>query len=76
MSRFHPTILLLLLLLDEFVYSLTGEVRQEYGARVLVWANPDDDGLSVSLLDMVEVIVSFNVGHQRMGTWPRSARSW
>lgn len=47
----------------EFVRSLAGEVGQEYSARVIAGANPEDDEPFKDLLGMVDVIVPFNVGH-------------
>ena len=47
----------------EFVRSLAGEIGQEYGARVIAGADPDDDGPFADLLGMVDVVVPFNVSH-------------
>lgn len=47
----------------EFVRSLTGEIGQEYNARVLAGADPDQDGPFADLLEMVDVIVPFHVNH-------------
>ncbi|KAL7530984.1 hypothetical protein ACHAXR_003786, partial [Thalassiosira sp. AJA248-18] len=47
----------------EFVRSLAGEVGQEYNARVIAGANPEEDEPFADLLNMVDVIVPFNVAH-------------
>jgi len=47
----------------EFARSLAGEIGQEYNARVLDGADPDDDTPFADLLDMVDVIVPFHVTH-------------
>lgn len=47
----------------EFIRSLAGEIGQEYNARVLAGADPDDDTAFADLLGMVNVIVPFNVEH-------------
>jgi len=47
----------------EFIRSLAGEIGQEYNARVLAGADPDDDAAFADLLGMVDVIVPFNVEH-------------
>jgi 26S proteasome regulatory subunit N1 len=47
----------------EFVRSLAGEIGQEYNARVIAGADPDDDDKFYDLLGMVDVIVPFNVEH-------------
>ena len=47
----------------EFIRSLAGEIGQEYNARVLAGADPDDDAAFADLLGMVNVIVPFNVEH-------------
>jgi len=47
----------------EFVRSLAGEIGQEYNARILSGADPDEDGPFHDLLKMVDVIVPFNVAH-------------
>lgn len=44
--------------------SLAGEIGQEYNARVLSGANPDEDEPFQDLLGMVDVIVPFNVAHK------------
>jgi len=47
----------------EFIRSLAGEIGQEYNARVINGADPDDDVTFADLLAMVDVIVPFNVSH-------------
>jgi 26S proteasome regulatory subunit N1 len=47
----------------EFVRSLAGEIGQEYNARVIAGADPDDDAPFADLLGMVDIIVPFNVEH-------------
>jgi 26S proteasome regulatory subunit N1 len=47
----------------EFVRSLTGEIGQEYNARVLEGADPESDEPFADLLGMVDVIVPFHVTH-------------
>ena len=47
----------------EFIRSLAGEIGQEYNARVINGADPDDDVPFADLLAMVDVIVPFNVSH-------------
>lgn len=47
----------------EFVRSLTGEIGQEYNARVLKGADPESDEPFADLLGMVDVIVPFHVTH-------------
>lgn len=47
----------------EFVRSLTGEIGQEYNARVIAGADPDQDTPFADLLSMVDVIVPFHVNH-------------
>ena len=47
----------------EFVRSLAGEIGQEYNARVIAGADPEDDAPFADLLGMVDVIVPFNVAH-------------
>jgi len=47
----------------EFVRSLAGEIGQEYSARVLNGADPDQDEPFTDLLQMVDVIVPFHVTH-------------
>ena len=47
----------------EFVRSLAGEIGQEYNARVLDGADPEDDTPFLDLLSMVDVIVPFHVSH-------------
>ena len=47
----------------EFVRSLTGEIGQEYNARVIAGADPDQDSPFADLLVMVDVIVPFHVNH-------------
>jgi len=47
----------------EFVRSLAGEIGQEYNARVLEGANPEDDAPFQDLLGMVHIIVPFEVTH-------------
>jgi hypothetical protein len=47
----------------EFVRSLAGEIGQEYTARTLKGADPDDDEPFKDLLSMVDVIVPFHVAH-------------
>jgi 26S proteasome regulatory subunit N1 len=47
----------------EFVRSLAGEIGQEYSARVLAGADPDEDEPFADLLRMVDVIVPFHVTH-------------
>lgn len=47
----------------EFVRSLTGEIGQEYNARVIAGADPDQDSPFTDLLGMVDVIVPFHVNH-------------
>ncbi len=47
----------------EFVRSLAGEIGQEYNARVIDGANPEEDEPFKDLLSMVDVIVPFNVSH-------------
>ena len=47
----------------EFVRSLAGEIGQEYNARVLDGADPEDDAQFEDILGMVEVIVPFHVKH-------------
>jgi 26S proteasome regulatory subunit N1 len=47
----------------EFVRSLTGEIGQEYNARVLEGADPELDEPFADLLGMVDVIVPFHVTH-------------
>ncbi len=47
----------------EFVRSLAGEIGQEYNARVIAGADPEEDEPFRDLLGMVDVIVPFNVSH-------------
>ncbi|KAL7554779.1 hypothetical protein ACHAWF_018316 [Thalassiosira exigua] len=47
----------------EFVRSLAGEIGQEYQARVLAGADPEEDAPFEDLLGMVDVVVPFNVSH-------------
>lgn len=47
----------------EFVRSLAGDIGQEYNARVLDGADPEDDAPFADLLGMVDVIVPFHVSH-------------
>jgi 26S proteasome regulatory subunit N1 len=47
----------------EFVRSLAGEIGQEYSARVLDGADPDEDETFADLMKMVDVIVPFHVTH-------------
>jgi hypothetical protein len=47
----------------EFVRSLAGEIGQEYIARTLKGADPEDDTPFADLLSMVDVIVPFHVAH-------------
>jgi len=47
----------------EFVRSLAGEIGQEYNARVIAGADPEEDEPFQDLLGMVDVIVPFNVSH-------------
>lgn len=47
----------------EFVRSLAGEIGQEYNARVLDGADPEEDDPFSDLLGMVDVIVPFHVTH-------------
>lgn len=47
----------------EFIRSLAGEIGQEYSARVLDGADPDQDEPFADLLRMVDVIVPFHVTH-------------
>jgi 26S proteasome regulatory subunit N1 len=47
----------------EFVRSLAGEIGEEYAARVIDGADPDQDEAFDDLLKMVDVIVAFHVTH-------------
>jgi 26S proteasome regulatory subunit N1 len=47
----------------EFVRAIAGEIGQEYGARVLDGADPDQDEPFQDLLDMVTEIVPFHISH-------------
>jgi len=47
----------------EFVRSLSGEISQEYNARVLAGADPDEDEVFDDLMGMVDVIVPFQIRH-------------
>jgi len=47
----------------EFVRSLAGEIGQEYNARVLAGADPENDEAFADLLNMVDVIVPFHISH-------------
>jgi len=47
----------------EFVRSLAGEIGQEYQARVLDGADPEQDQPFVDLLQMVDAIVPFHITH-------------
>lgn len=47
----------------EFVRSLAGEIGQEYAARVVDGADPEDDGPFQDLLKMADVIVPFHLTH-------------
>jgi 26S proteasome regulatory subunit N1 len=47
----------------EFVRSLAGEIGEEYGARVINGADPDQDEPFKDLLTMVETIVPFQIKH-------------
>lgn len=47
----------------EFVRSLAGEVGQEYTARTLAGADPEEDEPFADLFSMVDVIVPFHVTH-------------
>lgn len=47
----------------EFVRSLAGEIGEEYNARVLAGADPDENEAFEDLLGMVDVIVPFHVTH-------------
>jgi 26S proteasome regulatory subunit N1 len=47
----------------EFVRSLAGEIGEEYAARVIDGADPDQDEPFEDLLKMVDVIVAFHVTH-------------
>lgn len=47
----------------EFVRSLAGEIGEEYSARVIDGADPEQDEPFADLLQMVDVIVPFHVTH-------------
>lgn len=47
----------------EFVRSLTGQISEEYAARVIAGADPDEDEPFEDLLKMVHVVVPFHVSH-------------
>lgn len=47
----------------EYVRSLTGEIGQEYNARVIAGSDPDMDEPFEDLLSMVDVIVPFHISH-------------
>ena len=47
----------------EFVRSLAGEIGQEYQARVLDGADPEQDQPFADLLQMVDAIVPFHITH-------------
>ena len=47
----------------EFVRSLAGEIGQEYAARVVDGADPDQDATFTDLFRMVDVIVPFHLTH-------------
>lgn len=47
----------------EFVRSLAGEIGEEYNARVIDGADPEQDEPFLDLLEMVNVIVPFHVTH-------------
>jgi len=47
----------------EFVRSLAGEIGQEYNARVIGGADPEEDEPFADLLGMVDIIVPFHVSH-------------
>lgn len=47
----------------EYVRSLAGEIGEEYAARVVAGADPDNDEPFADILEMVDVIVRFHVTH-------------
>ena len=47
----------------EYVRSLAGEIGEEYNARVIDGADPEEDAPFADLLSMVNIIVPFHVKH-------------
>jgi 26S proteasome regulatory subunit N1 len=47
----------------EYVRSLAGELGQEYGARVLDGADPENASAFADLLDFVHIVVPFHLTH-------------
>jgi 26S proteasome regulatory subunit N1 len=47
----------------EFARSLAGEISEEYAARVIAGADPDEDEPFADLLKMVYVVAPFHISH-------------